>query len=57
VNVASRIASQAAAGSVYVGEAVVDAAAPEGFALREVGPVELKGIAEPMRLFEAVRES
>jgi adenylate cyclase len=57
VNVASRIASQAAAGSVYVGKAVVDAVAPEGFVLREVGPAELKGIAEPMTLYEAVRES
>ena len=55
VNVASRIASQAPAGRVYAGESLVEAASPDGFALREVGAFELKGIAEPMTLYEAAR--
>jgi class 3 adenylate cyclase len=29
---------------------------PTGFHVREVGPVELKGIARPVRIFEAVRD-
>jgi adenylate cyclase len=56
VNVASRIASQADAGRVYVGQAVVDAVEQRGFTLREVGSVELKGIAEPMTLSEATHD-
>ena len=56
MNVASRIASQAPAGRVYAGESLVEAASPDGFALREVGAFELKGIAEPMKLYEAARE-
>ena len=55
VNVAARIASQAEAGRVYVGESLVEAVVPEGYTLREVGPFELKGIAEPMVLYEAIR--
>jgi len=30
---------------------------PDGFSLREVGAFELKGIAQPVTLFEAVRDS
>jgi len=56
VNVASRIASQAGPGQVYAGRAVVDAVTPGGFAFREIGPVELKGIAEPITLYEVVRD-
>ncbi|HEX5039631.1 MAG TPA: adenylate/guanylate cyclase domain-containing protein [Candidatus Limnocylindria bacterium] len=53
VNVASRIASQAGAGQVYVGGSVVEAVSDEGFSLRELGAFELKGVAQPMTLYEA----
>lgn len=53
VNVASRIASQAESGRVYVGESLVGSVPQEGFTLSEVGAFELKGVAEPMTLFEA----
>jgi len=56
VNIAARIASQAAADQVFVGEDVVRAVEPAGFRVLEVGPAELKGIAEPVRLYQAVRE-
>ena len=55
INVASRIASEADAGRVYVGESVVDAVPHTGFQLREVGAFELKGVAEPLTLYEATR--
>lgn len=55
VNIAARIAAHAGSGRVYVGESVVGAAHEDGFTLREVGVFELKGIAEPMTLFEARR--
>ena len=56
VNVAARIASAATAGQVYVGEALVSTVAEDGFRLRDVGEFELKGIAKPVRIFEAVRD-
>jgi adenylate cyclase len=55
VNVASRIASHAPAGRVYVGESLVGAAASTGFTLTERGTFELKGVAKPMQLYEALR--
>lgn len=57
VNIASRIASQAPPGSVYAPESVVEAGPHDGVAFREVGPFELKGIAEPMTLYEVQRSS
>jgi adenylate cyclase len=56
VNIAARIAAEATAGRVYVGESVAEAASADGFRLRELGEFELKGIAEPVRLLEAVRD-
>jgi adenylate cyclase len=53
VNVASRIASSAEAGRVYVGESLVDSVPQQGFTLSELGAFELKGVAEPMTLYEA----
>lgn len=53
VNIAARIASQAPAGRVYVGEALVGIVAEEGFTLTEVGPFDLKGLARPLTLYEA----
>ncbi len=55
VNVASRIAGQAGPGEVIVSQEVVDAAAGSGLQFREVGPVRLKGLAEPIRLHAAFR--
>jgi adenylate cyclase len=56
VNVAARIASQAGSDQVFVGEGLAGLVRPDGFALREVGAFELKGISEPVRLFEAERD-
>jgi adenylate cyclase len=53
VNVASRIAAQARAGSVYVGESLVGSVPQDGFILSELGAFELKGVAEPLNLYEA----
>ncbi len=55
VNIASRIATHAPPGRVYVGEAVCEALAPDAFAISEVGQFELKGVAEPVTIYEAVR--
>jgi adenylate cyclase len=59
VNVASRIAEYARPGEVLVSEAVVDAAtdapADGGTRFSEVGRVELKGVAQPIRLLSAHR--
>jgi len=57
VNVASRIAEYARPGEVLVSQAVVDAAsasaAGSAIAFREIGPVELKGVAGAMGLYAA----
>ena len=55
VNLASRIADYAQAGEVIVSQSVVDAAVGAPVAFREVGPVELKGVAEAMELYAAAR--
>jgi adenylate cyclase len=55
VNVASRIASHAPAGRIYVGESLVGTVAQDGFTLTDLGTFELKGVAEPMTLYEARR--
>src|SRR3954451_6208456 len=56
VNIAARIAAQAAANQVFLGEDLVRDVEPRGYRVREVGPFELKGIARPVTLFEAVRD-
>ncbi len=53
VNVAARIAAHADAGQVYVGESMLEHVPEDGFTLQPVGEFELKGIAEPMMLYEA----
>jgi adenylate cyclase len=55
VNVAARIADYARPGEVLVSQAVLEASDPEGVAYSEVGPVELKGVGEPTRLWVAHR--
>jgi adenylate cyclase len=54
VNMASRIASRATAGQTLVSDAVMDACAGvPTLAFQEIGEVELKGMARPVRLHEA----
>jgi len=55
VNIAARIASQAGPDQVFVGEDVLHHITPSGFRLVEVGAFELKGIAKPLMLYEAIR--
>ena len=56
VNIAARIAAQASANRVFVGEDLVRGVEPEGFQVREVGQFDLKGIAQPVTLYEALRD-
>jgi adenylate cyclase len=53
VNIAARLASVAQAGQVVVSEEVAQRAG--GFGYQDMGPVSLKGLAAPMRLFRAER--
>jgi adenylate cyclase len=54
VNIAARIASQAASDQVYLGEDLVRNVEPAGFHVQKVGEFDLKGIARPVTLYEAV---
>ncbi len=56
VNIAARIASQAGPAQVFVGEDVLPHITPSGFRLLEVGAFELKGIAKPLMLYEAIHD-
>lgn len=53
VNLASRIAGAATAGQTLVAGTVVDLSDDPGLGFHEVGPVELKGFAERVTVFEA----
>jgi adenylate cyclase len=55
VNVASRIAEYARPGEVLVSQEVVEASTGTDLAFREIGPVELKGVADAMHLHAASR--
>jgi adenylate cyclase len=55
VNVASRIAEYARPGEVLVSQEVVDAVGEAAVTFREIGPVELKGVADTMLLHAAAR--
>jgi adenylate cyclase len=55
VNLASRIAEYARPGEVRVSQDVVDASEGIEAAFTEIGPVELKGVAGPVRLHAARR--
>ena len=57
VNIAARIASQAGPDQVFVGEDVLRHITRSGFRLVEVGAFELKGIAKPLTLYEAIHEA
>jgi adenylate cyclase len=56
VNIAARIASQAAANQVFVGEDLVRDTEPIGFRVQRVGEFQLKGIARAVTIYEAVRD-
>jgi adenylate cyclase len=53
VNLAARIAEYARPGEVLVSQEVVDAADGGPVAFTEIGPVELKGVSRPLRLYTA----
>jgi class 3 adenylate cyclase len=55
VDIASRIADYARPGEVLVSQAVVEEAGDAGASFTEIGPVELKGVAEAVRLHVARR--
>jgi adenylate cyclase len=55
VNVAARIAEYAPPGEVIVSQEVVDASPGAEAVFREIGPVELKGVAGAVRLHAASR--
>jgi adenylate cyclase len=55
VNLAARISSYAQAGQVVVSEETAARSADAGVAFEPLGPVELKGVAQPLPLYRAVR--
>ncbi len=55
VNLAARIAAYAGASRVLVSQSVVQAPSPDGVRFVEVGEVQLKGFAHPVRVLEAHR--
>jgi class 3 adenylate cyclase len=58
VNVASRIADVAGPGEVLLSEPVLaNLDGPDPSLFEEIGPVVMKGIPDPLRLFRAVRDS
>jgi len=57
VNLAARISDYARPDEVLVSSAVVETADLPDTAFAEVGPVELKGVAGPVRLFAARRST
>ena len=55
VNIAARIAEYARPGEVLVSQEVVEAAAGTQLTFREIGPVALRGVSDPLRLHAALR--
>jgi adenylate cyclase len=55
VNIAARIAEYARPGEVLVSQEVVDVADGTPVTFTEIGPVELKGVAGPLRLHSVRR--
>jgi adenylate cyclase len=55
VNLASRISERASGGQVLVSETVAESARLPDVRFVDLGPVELKGLPKPVRLFEATR--
>jgi adenylate cyclase len=57
VNLAARMAEYARPGEVLVSQEVVDAAEGGPVSFTEIGPVELKGVPGPLRLYTARRHA
>ncbi len=57
VNIAARIAEYARPGEVLVSQEVLDAADLDGVGFTAIGPIELKGVSEPLRLHSVRRIS
>jgi class 3 adenylate cyclase len=57
VNVAARIAAGASAGQTLVSRLVAELAQGSGLEFRDLGPVELKGLPDPIAVFEALDSS
>jgi len=55
VNIAARIASRAGPDQVFLGEDVLPCIERDGFRVEAAGAFELKGIEEPLMLYEAIR--
>jgi adenylate cyclase len=55
VNLAARIAGYARAGQVVVSETTARRSGDDELRLEPLGPVELKGVARPLPLYQAVR--
>jgi adenylate cyclase len=55
VNLAARIAARAGAGQVLASQVVAASDPPAGVRFVELGDLELKGFAHPVRLLEARR--
>jgi adenylate cyclase len=55
VNIASRIADYARPGEVLVSQEVVDAADLDGVGLTAIGPIEMKGVSQPLSLHSVRR--
>ncbi len=55
VNLAARIAARAQAGQVLASQSVASSGPPAGVRFVELGELELKGFADPVRLLEARR--
>src|ERR671918_29096 len=55
VNLAARIGEYARPGEVVVSQQVVDESEGKPASFTEIGPVELKGVSEPLRLYVARR--
>jgi adenylate cyclase len=53
VNLAARIAEYARPGEVLVSQEVVDTAGGGPVVFSDIGPVQLKGVADPLRLYTA----
>jgi adenylate cyclase len=55
VNLAARIAGYARAGQVVVSEDTARRSGADELRLEPLGPVELKGVARPLPLYQALR--
>jgi class 3 adenylate cyclase len=57
VNLAARIAAYARAGQVVVSEETARRCGEDALRFEPLGPVDLKGVAQPVPLYQAFRKS